>query len=557
MNRTACALLAVLLAGSAAYHLPAAHAQAPEGGLSGEITTGAILPLTGSLSSHGEENWAATVLAVDDFNAYLAGKGAGWSLGVVVEDSQTSPAAALEGLRKHFSRGIEIVFGPETSGNLQGVKGYADSNGILLFSCCSTSPLFATGDDLVFRMAPDDTNQGVAVAKLFEDAGIGVVVPVWRQDAWGEGLRDSVRESFTSRGGTVDAGLGYGTEDVDFSSETSLLADIVGGYAEEYGAGRVAVMYIGFGEGLQFLQSAARHEVLGEVRWFGSDGHVREPEFAEDAAARDFAAGTQYTTATVASGKNEISKRVDAVLAEGLGRVPNVYAGSAYDAVWVVGLAMEATQSADPSVVAGAIPEVAAGHTGAVGSTRLNGNGDLAQTNYDVWQVREDGELELAGVYFSDGDRFEREPAGEREGAGGCLVATAAYGSEIAPQVQLLREIRDGALLSTGPGASFMSGFNQVYYSFSPGVADLERENPAFRDAVRAAITPGVYALGITALADQNSEHSVLLFGALSLAAILAVYAAGPILAAEAVRRGIRRAGARPPGLAGPRGGAG
>ena len=124
---------------------------------------------------------------------------------------------------------------------------------------------------------------------------------------------------------------------------------------------------------------------------------------------------------------------------------------------------------------------------------------------------------------------------------GGCLIATAAYGSELAPQVQFLREIRDSSLLSTESGTSFMTGFNQVYYSFSPAIADLERENPMFRDAVRALITPGLYTMNIMTLADPGSEVSVLVFGMLSIAAIGGVYVAGPILAVHTVRKRISR----------------
>ena len=70
-------------------------------------------------------------------------------------------------------------------------------------------------------------------------------------------------------------------------------------------------------------------------------------------------------------------------------------------------------------------------------------------------------------------------------GDGGCLIATAAYGTELAPQVQLLREIRDNTVMSTASGAAFMGGFNSLYYSFSPTIADMERDNPIFREAVR------------------------------------------------------------------------
>ena len=55
---------------------------------------------------------------------------------------------------------------------------------------------------------------------------------------------------------------------------------------------------------------------------------------------------------------------------------------------------------------------------------------------------------------------------------GGCLIATATYGSELAPQVQQLRELRDNSLLHTESGKSFMSSFNDFYYSFSPTIAD-------------------------------------------------------------------------------------
>ena len=120
---------------------------------------------------------------------------------------------------------------------------------------------------------------------------------------------------------------------------------------------------------------------------------------------------------------------------------------------------------------------------------------------------------------------------------GGCLIATAAYGSELAPQVQFLREIRDGTLLSTASGTSFMTGFNQAYYSFSPAIADLERENPVFRDMVRATITPAMYAMNVMTLADPGSEASVLAFGILSIGIIGGMYVAGPYLTIRAVNR--------------------
>ena len=93
----------------------------------------------------------------------------------------------------------------------------------------------------------------------------------------------------------------------------------------------------------------------------------------------------------------------------------------------------------------------------------------------------------------------------EEEG-GGCLIATAAYGSELAPQVQMLREIRDNQLMNTESGSAFMSTFNDVYYSFSPIIADYERENPYFKEAVKLAITPMINSLSLMENVETESE---------------------------------------------------
>jgi len=100
----------------------------------------------------------------------------------------------------------------------------------------------------------------------------------------------------------------------------------------------------------------------------------------------------------------------------------------------------------------------------------------------------------------------------ETEG-GGCLIATATFGSELAPQVQQLRELRDNQLLNTESGISFINSFNDFYYSFSPYIADYERENPVFREMVKIAITPMISSLSILNYVDMNSEIEVLGYG--------------------------------------------
>lgn len=96
-------------------------------------------------------------------------------------------------------------------------------------------------------------------------------------------------------------------------------------------------------------------------------------------------------------------------------------------------------------------------------------------------------------------------PDGEQNGdtatPSGCLIATAAFGSELTPQVQFLRDFRDQRILSTAAGSSFMNVFNSWYYSFSPSVADYEREQPWLQATVKTAIYP---LLGILHVAEKG-----------------------------------------------------
>jgi hypothetical protein len=96
---------------------------------------------------------------------------------------------------------------------------------------------------------------------------------------------------------------------------------------------------------------------------------------------------------------------------------------------------------------------------------------------------------------------------------GGCLIATAAYGSELSPQVQKLRELRENVVLNTESGKSFMKGFNQFYYSFSPTIADFERENSIFKETIKIIITPLLTSLLLLSYLDINSETEMLGYG--------------------------------------------
>jgi len=120
---------------------------------------------------------------------------------------------------------------------------------------------------------------------------------------------------------------------------------------------------------------------------------------------------------------------------------------------------------------------------------------------------------------------------------GGCLIATATYGSELAPQVQFLREIRDNTILSTASGTSFMTAFNSFYYYFSPTVADLERQNPMFKEAVKFAITPLLSSLSLLQYVDIDSEAEMIGYGIGIILFNVGMYFVAPVIVIYSIKK--------------------
>ena len=547
LRRSGIVLLAVAAVLASA---PGALAQA-DTDLQGRVQIGALVPVTGDGSGHGVDIRMSIGIAEDDFNMYLEEIGEDWTLDVVVEDTGTNPAVALEKLTDLRAKGIEAVAGTYSSAELRNVRGYSDSNGMMLISFGSTAPSLAIPGDNVYRFIPNDLSYGPLYAKLFEGAGVTNVVPIWRGDAWGEGVISVAKESFADVGGVMDEGVRYNPEAVEFSVEAAALSDLVGRHVDEVGADRVAVLQASFNEAVNIAQSASQYDNLAEVRWIGSNALVGDQEIVDDPLSSRFYDDAGIIAMQFAPTQTPTYQRVSSSIENAHGSEPAIYAMLAYDVVWAFGLSILAGGSADADSITRELPGVLEGYEGATGKVELNEAGDRIVGTQELWST-EDGEWVLVGSYdpvsdsimwFAEAEGDEEIEAEEPAPEGGCLVATAAYGTELAPQVQMLRELRDGTLLRTPSGSSFMAAFNQVYYSFSPAVADLQRENPAFRELTKAAIAPAVHILGVMSHAD--SEESVILLGIVSLGAMAGVYVAGPSLAAYAVYRRSRGAALR------------
>ena len=137
----------------------------------------------------------------------------------------------------------------------------------------------------------------------------------------------------------------------------------------------------------------------------------------------------------------------------------------------------------------------------------------------------------------TDSNSTDMDSTTDNNSGGGCLIATATFGSELAPQVQQLREMRDNTILKTTSGMAFMTTFNQFYYSFSPSIADIEREQPIFKEMIKLALTPMISSLSILNLVDIDSEEEMLGYGISIILLNVGMYVGIPVMITMGIRK--------------------
>ncbi len=230
-----------------------------------ELSIGALLPLSGDATETGRSVQAALAVAEYDINAYLATINSDTRIRVVPLDTHADPATALDDLKALHAQGIHVVIGPDTSSEINAIRCYASENNMLLVSYGSTAPSLAIPNDNVFRFVPDDTRAVEAVTQLMHEDGVKAVVPLWRDDVWGNDYVAALRTKVAQYNGTVAEGVRYAPSTTDFSSTLTALAPQVHQAVEQHGAAAVAVYVVGFDKVKDVLTQASNDSQLASV----------------------------------------------------------------------------------------------------------------------------------------------------------------------------------------------------------------------------------------------------------------------------------------------------
>jgi branched-chain amino acid transport system substrate-binding protein len=353
----------------------------------GAFTIGALLPLTGALSSYGETSHAALDEAIVAINA-----GSGPKVRLLVEDTTTVPAVAAQKLAAMKDRGVRLVIGPYSSAEVREVKSYADANGIVLISPLSTSTVLAVPNDNILRFTPDDAQEGVAVATLAYTDGVRAIIPVTRDDEGNKGLQQSVKGVFEAFGGRVLPGLTYPANETEFTDEARTIAGLL--QSATAGGEKVAIYLTAFAEVTNLFAATTAIEALRNADWIGSDSVALSKDLIENAVAAGFAAGAGYPNPILglADADRSLWQPVSNRVRDRIGREPDAFALAAYDGLVVGHEALEAVGvDESATTLRDRVVQIALGHQGLTGSTALNAAGDRALATYDFWAVCRQG----------------------------------------------------------------------------------------------------------------------------------------------------------------------
>jgi branched-chain amino acid transport system substrate-binding protein len=328
---------------------------------------------------------------------------------LMVEDTETSATTCLDKVKALQAQGVQLFVGPQASGELRGIKAYCDANKLLVISQSSTATSLSIAGDYIFRFCPDDNIQGPALARMMYGLGVRYVIPVYRGDAWGDGLKDSTKAVFERLGGTFLDGVRYLVDPTPatFTGEAATLANKVTAAVIQYGSDKVGVLDIAFEEATRFLLDAREHSVLWTVKWFGSDGTVQLDAMVQDAAVAEFATTVKFPNTIFAPTVSAKYETVRLYCNATLGRMPDAYVYSAYDEIWAYALCLLQVDKYDAEAVRAVMPDVTRNYFGASGWVLLNAYGDRAQADYDIWAIQyKDGSYKWvrAGTWIATSD---------------------------------------------------------------------------------------------------------------------------------------------------------
>jgi len=378
-----------------------------------ELTIGDLVPLTGDLSVFGPAGRKAADLAVEQIDAAVGEVGSDITVSVEHADTETASQAAVQAARQLISNGASCLTGAWASSNTIPVgTSVASRQRVPQISPASTSAeITALEDDgYVFRTAPSDNLQGVALADTVEEelGGTDFTVSLAaRNDAYGEGFINRFQEAWEERGGSTTGPVLFDPQQPSYNSEAG---QIVADQPDAYVIIDFPDTYARMGAAL------ARTGDFDASALFTADGLAADevPEGVPNQAIVG-AKGTR-------PGTPETGEVVDAfaqLFEEAGGPARGTFDAQNFDAAMLCFLGAVAAGSSEGADIQGALTDVSGppgdkytyleladairalqegediDFDGVTGPIDFDENGDPTTATYEVWTYGDDGQLEV------------------------------------------------------------------------------------------------------------------------------------------------------------------
>ena len=297
---------------------------------------------TGPLESLTPPIYAGAKLAIDQVNAQ------GGNITLLKGDSTCADATAASNVADRMvnSENVTALVGPMCSGaTIAAANNAAIPGGVTLISPSATSPALTdlNDNDLVYRTAPSDAYQGVMMANMLKAKGINEVAITYVNNDYGKGFAEALEAAYTKVGGTVAANEAHEDGKADYRAELGSLASS--------GAETLVVLAYADGSGQTIIRQAM--ESGDFAKFVGGDGMVGDKLIG--------ALGGDVDMIATKPGSPELAGKAPFVeAAKAAGMDPDaVFSAQAYDAAFIIALAIEKAGSADRAAVAKEIRGVA------------------------------------------------------------------------------------------------------------------------------------------------------------------------------------------------------
>lgn len=342
-------------------------------GINSPIKVGVLEPLSGALAGPGQGIVDAIKLAALQINE--SGGINGQPIKLIIDDVQTDPQTALTDLQNLYSvQGVQVVIGPPTTQQVLTIAKYATQNHILVVTSSATAGQITGLSPYIFRTVPSDNIQAQAVAAYINAKGYSRVGIVTRNDAFGQGLANSLQ---TLLGSKVVSTVLVTSGQSDYTSQLQQVKaanpDVI--FYDEFVADGIVIFKNALNLGMQNIPT------VGSIE-------LQDPSFFKDPLAAQYMAETNLTGPSAVSTANSAPYiQFASAFNKTFGFAPGLFTGTSYDAAMLAFNAIARAGTYNATAIAAQMVPVSMSYIGPSGYLALNNQGDVTQVSYTFYQV--------------------------------------------------------------------------------------------------------------------------------------------------------------------------